>query len=173
MWLVWNAPGGPGSQVGMGEVARLGPFRRPGGGFQPLPKASERAVMSMRSGVIGGVIRMPMFTLPQFSIRAAVRWASSRSEGTARRVSAPLSRSETRYSPALGGFLRSPRLPRYCVDVPNAMKKTTKKRMNNAMPAHLSTGLHIASLAPRRPSRWTAAFRTIHVHRSDRNARLR
>lgn len=117
---------------------------------------------------------MPMFTLPLFSIRAAVWWASSRSEGTARRVSAaPLLRSGTRYSPALGGFLRSPRLPRYCVDVPNAMKKTTKKMMNNAMPAHLSTGLHIASLAPRRPRRWTAAFRTIHVHRSDRNARLR
>ena len=67
----------------------------------------------------------------------------------------------------------SAEVPRYCVGVPNAMKKTTKKRMNNAMPAHLSTGLHIASLAPRRPSRWTATFRTIHVHRSDRNARLR
>ena len=67
----------------------------------------------------------------------------------------------------------SGKVPRYCVDVPNAMNKTTKKRMNSAMPAHLSTGLHIASLAPLRPSRWIATFRTIHVHRSDRNARLR
>jgi len=62
---------------------------------------------------------------------------------------------------------------RYCVDAPSATKKTTMKVMNSAMPDHLSAGLHIASLAPLRPSRWTAAFRTIHVHRRDRNARLR
>ena len=68
---------------------------------------------------------------------------------------------------------RSAEVPRYCVDVPNAMNKTTKKRINSAMPAHLSTGLHNASLAPLRSSRCTATFRTIHVHRRDRNARLR
>jgi len=67
----------------------------------------------------------------------------------------------------------SAEMRRYCMDAPSAKKKTTTKRMNSAMPAHLNTGLHIASLAPRRPSRWIAAFRTIQVHRSDRYARLR
>jgi len=57
---------------------------------------------------------------------------------------------------------------RYSMDAASAKKKTTTKRMNSAMPAQRSTGLHIASLAPRRPSCSTAAFRTIHVHRSDR-----
>lgn len=80
------------------------------------------------------------------------------------------------WSEVFGGTWSLPRpseARRYSTDAPTAMKKTTTKRMNSAMPAHLSTGLHIASLAPLRPSRWIATFRTIHVHRSDRNARLR
>jgi hypothetical protein len=168
-------PGGPGLSGWDGRSSSIGsvpPSRR--AGAARCPKRAKGAPMSMVSGVIGGVdTHADVHFAAVIDTSGGLAGVQSFPGNGTSSVGTPLSRSGTRYSPALGDYLRPPRLPRYCVGVPNAMKKTIKKRTNNAMPAHLSTGLHIASLTPRRPSLGTAPFRTIHVHRSDRNARLR